>query len=53
MKCIDLTNGMSTWMSASQIIEEIDIYTLDKDNVLIPLRERKNEYNMDQTKNIS
>lgn len=53
MKCLDLTNGMVTWISASEIVEDIDIYTLDKDNVLIPLRERTNEYNMDKNKNIS
>lgn len=51
--CIDLTSGMSKWLSASTMIEEVDIYTLDKDNAFMPLRERKNEYNIDQNKNIS
>ena len=51
--CIDLTSGMSKWLSASTIIEDIDIYTLDKDNAFMPLKERKNEYNIDQNKNVS
>lgn len=51
--CIDLSNGMSKWIDSSALVEDIDIYTLDKDNALAPIRERKNEYNIDQNKNVS
>lgn len=51
--CIELSSGMSKWLGSSTIIEDIDIYTLDKENALSPIRERKNEYNLDKNTNLS
>jgi hypothetical protein len=51
--CIDLQTGNIKWLNSSSIVDDIDIYTLDKDNTLVPLRERKNAYNIDKTQNIS
>lgn len=51
--CIDLNTGNNKWLGSSSIVDDVDIYMLDKDNAIMPLRERKNEYNVDKTQNIS
>jgi len=43
-KCVNLKDGNQRWISSSSIIEVVDIYTLDKDSTISPIRERKNEY---------
>lgn len=43
-QCINLMDGTAHWLSGSDMVDDIDIYTMDKDNTLIPIKERENEY---------
>jgi hypothetical protein len=49
---ICLSDGLSKWIKSNDMIDPIDIFTLDKDNNIIAMRERiKNAAN--STTNIS
>lgn len=38
---ICLSNGLPQWIKANDIIEEVDIFTLDKENNIVAIKERK------------
>lgn len=38
---INLKTGVGQWMSHDSMVESIDLYTLDKDNNFISIRERE------------
>jgi hypothetical protein len=37
--CIDLKTGSSRWLSGNTIIDKVQLFTLDKDNNLIAIKE--------------
>jgi len=41
--CIDLKTGYGKWISPSDMVEIIDIFTLDKDSNVIAIKERKKD----------
>lgn len=50
--CVSLINGNVRWIKGNQIVEKIQIYTMDKDNTIIPIKETKKDADY-QIKNIS
>lgn len=40
---ISLIDGSSHWLKPETIVEKINLYSLDKNNNIIPLKEHKNE----------
>jgi hypothetical protein len=38
--CIDLKTGHNRWVNRNEIVNTIDIFTIDKDNNIIAIRER-------------
>jgi hypothetical protein len=51
--CYSLNNGSPRWMNTNNIIEDIILYRLDKDNNIIALKDSKNEYANIKNSNIS
>lgn len=47
--CINLVNGLSQWIADNTVIDNIDIFTLDKDNNIIAFKSRKKTDVSDQT----
>jgi hypothetical protein len=41
--CYNLKNGFPSWMDANYAVEISPIYTLDKNNNILPIKEYKNE----------
>lgn len=41
--CIELKTGNSRWIKSNEIVDNIDIFTIDKDNNIIAIRERKKD----------
>lgn len=41
--CISLNTGCSRWLSSQDITEVCPIYTLDKDNTIIPVKQTKKD----------
>lgn len=41
--CINLNNGYPKWMKPDSSVEIIDIFTFDKDNNILAIKERKKE----------
>lgn len=41
--CINLKTGYGKWLDPSEIISNIDIFTLDKDSNVIAIKERKKD----------
>ena len=41
--CIDLKTGYGKWISPGDMVEIIDIFTLDKDSNVIAIKERKKD----------
>ena len=41
--CYSLLNGNAKWLDSNTIIEVSPVYTLDKDNNILPIKEYKNE----------
>lgn len=41
--CISLEDGFPSWLSQSTIINRVDLFTMDKDNNIIAIKERKKE----------
>lgn len=41
--CIDLKTGFGIWIDPEESVKEIDIFTLDTNSNIIPIRERKQE----------
>lgn len=39
-----LDNGNAKWFSPSDIVEKIQIYTMDESNTILPIKETKNEH---------
>ena len=50
--CIDLVNGSNRWFEATVMVEPIQIYRLDKENNIIPLKETKKDV-ITENQNIS
>ena len=48
--CIDLKNGSSRWLKGNTIIDKVQLFTLDKDNNLIAIKETPKD---DHSKNTS
>lgn len=47
--CVNLSTGFTKWIDNDLMINSIDIFTFDKDNNIIAMRERKKEDVSDQT----
>lgn len=43
--CINLKDGSSRWLGGDVIVDSADIFTLDKENNLIAIKEREKEAN--------
>lgn len=41
--CINLKDGFLKWLNGDTLVEQIDIFTFDKDNNVIAMKERKKE----------
>jgi hypothetical protein len=41
--CVDLVDGSIKWIQGNTIIDQIDIFTVDKDTNIIAIKERKKE----------
>ena len=39
--CVDLATGMPKWFKSNDIINKIQIFTMDKDNCIIAIKESK------------
>lgn len=50
--CVSLIDGSIRWTKGNQIVEKIQIYTMDKDNTIIPIKETKKDVDY-QITNIS
>jgi hypothetical protein len=50
--CVDLKNGSSRWLGGNTIIDKIQLFTLDKDNNLIAIKETPKD-DLSKDKNIS
>ena len=48
--CIDLKNGSSRWLAGNTIIDKVQLFTLDKENNLIAIKETPKD---DHSKNTS
>lgn len=38
--CVNLKDGSNIWMDSAESVENIDIFSLDKDNNMIAMKER-------------
>lgn len=43
--CLSLKNGFCNWMGGNNIVDLIDIFTLDKDTNIIAIKERSKDDN--------
>ena len=43
--CINLTTGYGKWISPNEEVDQIDIFTLDKDSNILAIRERQKDQN--------
>ena len=50
---ISLMNGSAKWFGASDMIEPIDIYTMNKESLIVAIKNKKNEYQQSIYKTIS
>ena len=41
--CLDLKTGYGKWLKPDESVENIDIFTFDKDSNMMPIKERKKE----------
>lgn len=41
--CVDLKTGSGRWINPSENIDNVDIFTFDKDNNIIAIKERKKD----------
>ncbi len=41
--CVSLIDGSPRWFKGNNIVEKIQIYTMDKDNIIIPIKETKKD----------
>jgi hypothetical protein len=50
--CYNLVNGSPVWLSGDTIVEDIQIYTMDDKNTIIPIKETpKHKENVSSTQN--
>jgi hypothetical protein len=42
-RCVSLTDGSLRWFDSNSLINPIDIYILDEDNNVCPIKQRKSE----------
>lgn len=40
---VNLVNGQSQWMKPNDMVENIDLFTIDKNNLIIAIKERKQD----------
>jgi hypothetical protein len=51
--CIEIGTGNSKWLKPNSHIELLDLYSIDKNNNFMPIKERKSDVsNSTQNKNI-
>lgn len=43
--CISLMDGFGQWLPGDTIVSKVNLYKLDQNNNIIPIKEHKNEYN--------
>lgn len=41
--CYNLKSGSPSWLNSDNMIDPIQIYTMDKDNTILPIKETKKE----------
>ena len=51
--CVSLYDGFSNWLDGECIINPTDIFTMDKDNNIIAIKERKKDDISNTTQNVS
>lgn len=51
--CIKLNDGSNNWLKPDTIVKIADIFTMDKDNNIIAIKERLKEDVSNKTKDIS
>lgn len=44
--CFNMNSGLARWLKASDIVEITPVYTLDKENNTVPIKEYHNETNI-------
>jgi hypothetical protein len=49
--CINLKTGFSNWIKPDETVDNIDIFTLDKDSNIIAIRERNKDNSNELPKN--
>jgi|688.fasta_scaffold03665_23 hypothetical protein len=42
--CYNLDSGFPHWISGETIVDDIQIYTMDEKNTIIPIKENKKEH---------
>jgi hypothetical protein len=42
-RCVDLSNGQSRWLLSNSIVKTIELYTLDNENNISPIKPRDKE----------
>ena len=50
--CLSLIDGSLRWFKPNEIVEGTNLYTMDKDNNIIAIKESKKENVANQTQNI-
>lgn len=51
--CLNLSSGFPSWVNGNSMVNNIDIFTLDKDNNIIAFKQREKPSVTAQNKNIS
>jgi hypothetical protein len=51
--CLSLFNGFSHWMDGDCIVNQTDLFTMDKESSIIAIKERKKDDISNKTKDIS
>lgn len=51
--CLSLSDGFSNWMDGSCIVNQTDIFTMDKESNIIAIKERQKDDISSTTKDIS
>jgi hypothetical protein len=41
--CVSLKTGSSRWIKPEEVVDSIDIFTIDKENAIIAIKERKKD----------
>lgn len=49
--CLNLKTGLLHWIKPDESVDEIDIFTIDKDNNILAIKERKKDNRNELPKN--